>query len=239
MSFPKVEIRRRPSMALFAVSAIAMVIGSYLFVLLLAAACVYLPYLILANSDSFSPQIGLLFLFGIVIAVAMLWSLIPRRDKFEAPGMLLDHETQPRLFSELESIASALNETLPSEVYLIGAPNAFVADRGGVMGFGSRRIMGLGLPLLSLLTVSQFRAVLAHEFAHYYGGDTSLGPWVYKTKSSIVRIFENIGSVGELARIAILGVMYMVVATLLKGYFIAFLRVRSLNDRGSRLHVWS
>jgi heat shock protein HtpX len=145
--------------------------------------------------------------------------------------MLLDHETQPRLFSELESIASALNETIPSEVYLIGAPNAFVADRGGVMGFGSRRIMGLGLPLLSLLTVSQFRAVLAHEFAHYYGGDTSLGPWVYKTKSSIVRIFENIGSVGELARIAILGVMYMVVATLLKGYFIAFLRVINLISR--------
>jgi Zn-dependent protease with chaperone function len=231
MSFPKVEIRRRPSMVLFAVSAIAMVIGSYLFVLLLAAACVYLPYLILANSDSFSPQVGLLFLFGIVIAVAMLWSLIPRRDKFKAPGMLLDRATQPRLFAELESIASALNETLPSEVYLIGAPNAFVADRGGVMGFGSRRIMGLGLPLLSLLTVSQFRAVLAHEFAHYYGGDTSLGPWVYKTKSSIVRIFENIGSVGELARIAILGVMYMVVATLLKGYFIAFLRVINLISR--------
>lgn len=45
-------------MALFAVSAIAMVIGSYLFVLLLAAASVYLPYVILANSDSFSPQIG-------------------------------------------------------------------------------------------------------------------------------------------------------------------------------------
>jgi Zn-dependent protease with chaperone function len=231
MSFPKVEIRRRPSMALFAVSAIAMVIGSYLFVLLLAAACVYLPYLILANSDSFSPQIGLLFLFGIVIAGAMLWSLIPRRDRFQAPGMLLDRATQPRLFAELESIASALNETLPSEVYLIGAPNAFVADRGGVMGFGSRRIMGLGLPLISLLTVSQFRAVLAHEFAHYYGGDTSLGPWVYKTKSSIVRIFENIGSVGELARIAILGVMYMVVATLLKGYFIAFLRVINLISR--------
>jgi len=123
-------------MALFAVSAIAMVIGSYLFVLLLAAACVYLPYLILANSDSFSLQIGLLFLFGIVIAVAMLWSLIPRRDKFKAPGMLLDRATQPRLFAELESIASALNETLPSEVHLIGAPNAFVADRGGVMGLG-------------------------------------------------------------------------------------------------------
>ena len=78
-----------------------------------------------------------------------------------------------------------LDEPMPREVYLIGDVNAFVADRGGFMGFGSRRVMGLGLPLLSILSVSQFRAVLAHEFAHYYGGDTSLGPWVYKTQTAI------------------------------------------------------
>jgi heat shock protein HtpX len=218
-------------MTLFAVLAIVMVIGSYVFVLLLAAACVYVPYLILFTPDSFAPQSLLLFLFGIVIAAAMLWSLIPRPDKFSAPGMLLDRSSQPRLFAELDSIATALNEQLPGEVYLIGAPNAFVADRGGVMGLGSRRIMGLGLPLLSLLTVSQFRAVLAHEFAHYYGGDTRLGPWVYKTKTSISRVFENIGSVGELARIAILGVMYVVVASVLKAYFVAFLRAINLVSR--------
>jgi len=231
MPFPTAEIPRRRSMALFAVFAVVMVIGSYVFVVLLAAACVYVPYLILFRADSFAPQSLVLFLFGIVIAATMLWSLIPRRDKFSPPGMLLDRSTQPRLFAELERIAAALNETLPREVYLIGAPNAFVADRGGVMGFGSRRIMGLGLPLLSLLTVSQFRAVLAHEFAHYYGGDTSLGPWVYKTKTSIMRIFENMGSIGELARIAVLGIMYLAVASLLKAYFVAFLRVIHLVSR--------
>jgi heat shock protein HtpX len=218
-------------MTLFAVFAIVMVIGSYIFVLLLAAMCVYVPYRILFSADSLAPQSLLLFLFGIVIAATMLWSLVPRRDKFSAPGMLLDRSTQPRLFAELNSIATALSENLPREVYLIGAPNAFVADRGGVMGFGSRRIMGLGLPLLSVLTVSQFRAVLAHEFAHYYGGDTKLGPWVYKTKTSISRIFENIGSVGELARIAILGVMYIAVTALLKAYFVTFLRAINLVSR--------
>ena len=231
MSDPTVEIRRRPAMALFAISAMAMVIGSYIFVLLMAAACIFLPYFFLTNEDSFNVQVLFLFLFGIVIAGTLLWSLVPRRNKFESPGMLLDRKAHPRLFTELENIASTLNEPLPREVYLIGAPNALVADRGGVMGFGSRRIMGLGLPLLSLLTVSQFRAVLGHEFAHYYGGDTSLGPWVYKTKTSMVRIFENIGSVRELARIAVLGIMYIVVATLLKWYFIAFLRVINLISR--------
>jgi hypothetical protein len=80
----------------------------------------------------------------------MVWSLIPRRDKFTAPGMLLARAAHPNLFAELEGIAAALGEKVPGEVYLIWEPNAFVADRGGVMGFGSRRVMGLGLPLLAL-----------------------------------------------------------------------------------------
>lgn len=231
MSVAKVAIRPRRSMALFAVFAILMVVASYLFVLLLAAACVYLPYLLLFSSDSPGFQTLALFVFGIVIAATMVWSLVPRRDTFTPPGLLLDRESEPRLFAELESISSALNEPLPGEVYLIGEVNAFVADRGGVMGFGSRRVMGLGLPLLSILTVSEFRAVLAHEFAHYYGGDTSLGPWVYKTKMAMVRVFENIGSVGQLARIAVLGIMYLVVASVLKWYFVVFLRVINLVSR--------
>ncbi|PYS55111.1 MAG: hypothetical protein DMG13_05535 [Acidobacteria bacterium] len=55
------------------------------------------------------------------------------------------------------------------------------------MGFGSRRVMGIGLPLLQLLTVSQFEAVLAHEFGHFHGRDTRIGPWIHKTRAEIER----------------------------------------------------
>jgi heat shock protein HtpX len=99
------------------------------------------------------------------------------------------------------------------------------------MGFGSRPIIGLGYPLLSTMTVSQFRAVLSHEFAHYYGGDTRLGPWVYRTKTSMVRIFENVGSVRPPARIAILGVMSVMVTTLLKWYFVGLPRISNVVSR--------
>src|SRR5580704_3154912 len=229
MSSPAVTIPQRRSLLLFAILAIVMVFISHVFILLLAAACVFVPWLAITNLPNFLTLS--LFVGGIAVAVIMLWSLIPRRDKFEAPGLLLEPASHPRLFEEIEKIANSLQEPLPREVYLIGAPNAWVADRGGLMGFGSRRVMGLGLPLLSILTISQFRAVLAHEFAHYYGGDTSLGPWVYKTQTAIVRIFQNIGSVGQLARIAILGVMYLVVTTLMKWYFIVFLRASKLVSR--------
>jgi heat shock protein HtpX len=230
MSFPAVAIRPRRSMMLFAVLAILMVIASYVFVLLLAALCIFLPYELIA-SESGGTQSLLLFLFGIVIAGGLLWSLVPRPDKFTAPGPRLEREQHPLLFAELEKIAASLNEPMPREVYLIGDVNAWVADRGGILGFGSRRVMGLGLPLMSILTVSQCRAVLAHEFAHYYGGDTSLGPWVYKTKMAMIRTFQTMGSLGRLARNAILAIMHVVVSTILKWYFLVFLRAINLVSR--------
>ena len=225
------RITPRRSVALFAVLAIVMVVVSYIVIVLLAIACIYLPYLAFTSAEHPPAQLGLLVLGGIVVGVTILWSLVPRREKFEVPGLLLEFSAHPRLFAELGAIAAALNEPLPREVYLVGQVNAFVADRGGMMGIGSRRVMGIGLPLLSSLTVSEMRAVLAHEFAHYYSGDTRMGPWVYKTQSAMIRAFRNIGSLGELGRIAALQFMHMVVTAILRWYFIFFLRVINFVSR--------
>jgi len=54
-----------------------------------------------------------------VIAAAKLWSLVPKRIKFHAPGRLLDSASQPRLFPEINAIAAALNEAMPSGVCMI------------------------------------------------------------------------------------------------------------------------
>ena len=83
-------------------------------------------------------------------------------------------------------------------MYLVLDVNAFVMERGGIMGIGSRRVMGIGLALLASVTTVQFRAVLAHEFGHYYGGDTKLGPWVYKARLAMIRTVEGLG--GSLLR---------------------------------------
>ncbi|MGC2230462.1 MAG: M48 family metallopeptidase, partial [Candidatus Acidiferrum sp.] len=219
------------SVALFALLAMSMVVFSYIVIVLLAVGCVYLPYLAFTKAEHPPAQLGLFVLGGIVVGATILWSLVPRREKFEVPGLLLEPSAHPRLFEELNAIAAALEEPVPREVYLIGQVNAFVADRGGIMGIGSRRIMGIGLPLLSSLTVSEIRAVLAHEFGHYYSGDTKMGPWVYKTQSAMIRTFRNIGSLGELGRIAALQFMNMVAAFILKWYFIFFMRVVNFVSR--------
>ncbi len=81
---------------------------------------------------------------------------------------------------------------MPHEVYLVPEVNAGVRQRGGFVGSRGRRVMLLGLPLLQVLTISEMRAVLAHEFGHYHGGDTRLAPWIYKTREAIIRTVRQL-----------------------------------------------
>jgi heat shock protein HtpX len=91
--------------------------------------------------------------------------------------------------------------------------------------------MGIGLPLFSVFSVSELRAVLAHEFAHFYSGDTSLGPWVYRAQTSIVRVFQNLEGLNEIARVNVIHLLMAVVTFIVKHYFVFFLRVIKFISR--------
>jgi Zn-dependent protease with chaperone function len=124
---------------------------------------------------------------------------------------------------------------MPTEVYLLADANAFVMETAGFTGIDNRRIMGLGLPLLQMLSIAQFRAILAHEFAHYYSGDTRLGPWVYSTQRAMVRIFENLGRKSKvlrfLTRWAVVAVLYKLLMIAMRAYWRFFLRVTQAISR--------
>lgn len=171
--------------------ALWLTIGFYALALGIVAALLGAVYaeLVYADEIVLRPTI-----FAIVAAGMILWSILPRIDRFKAPEPRLEEANQPELFAVLRGISAATGEEMPAEVYLLGGEvNAWVAQRGGLMGIGSRRVMAIGLPLLESVTVPQFRAVIAHEFGHYHGSDTKLGPWIYKTREAIVRTVNTIG----------------------------------------------
>jgi heat shock protein HtpX len=173
-----------PSVVRRALLAVALTLGFYTLALAVAAGLIAIAAAIAYYGRALGAKVAALFVGG---GVVILWAILPRRDRFDPPGPRLSADTQPRLFAELAGIARAVGQPMPAEVYLDLDVNAWVAERGGVLGIGRRRVMGLGLPLLHGLTIAEFRAVLAHEFGHYHGGDTRLGPWVYKTRLAIVR----------------------------------------------------
>jgi heat shock protein HtpX len=221
------------AVARLAVLAVMLVVGSYVITLLLAAACIYLPILWITYSPSIYALMALLA--GLVLSGIMVTSLIPRRDKFAPPGACLQLSRQPRLFAEINQIAKSLGEELPSDIFAVLDVNAWVAERGGWMGIGDHRVMGLGLPLLQVLTVSQFRAVLAHEFSHYYTGDTSLAPWVYRARASMALTLSRLESRPEyirlLTRNAGAAAVYFIVIGILSFYWKLLLRTTMLVSR--------
>lgn len=177
-----------------AVLAITLMIGFYVLAIGIALGLFYIPYAEVVYGHRLHIK---LLVFCVLAGGTVLWAIVPRSDSFTPPGPQLTPEEHPRLFAMIEEVARVTHQEPPAEVYLVHDVNAFVTQRGGVMGVGSRRVMGLGLPLIQTLTVEQLRAVIAHEFGHFHGGDVKMGPWIYQTRAAIGRAIHALGSAGN------------------------------------------
>lgn len=173
--------------------ALGLAVGFY--ALALGIACLLIAFPILSWRAGIHIY-GYFPLFCFAGGAIIFFAILPRPDVFRPPGPRLTREAQPRLFAVLDEAARATGEAPPREVYLSLNPNAGVTVRGGIAGIGSRRVMELGLMLLQALSVTQFRAVLVHEFGHYAAGDTLLGRWIVTTRAAIIRTIGPFGSPG-------------------------------------------
>lgn len=174
-------------LAFRALIAVALMVGFYTLAIAIAAGLFYVAYAESVYADGID-RAAILFIVG---GGMIIWSIIPGDQKFVAPGPELRPVEQPRLFDRLNKLALSVGQPMPSAVYLIWDLNAWVAQ------VHNERVMGIGLPLLQVVTTSQFEAVLAHEFGHYHGGDTALGPWIYRTRGAIGRTVQSLSEAGR------------------------------------------
>jgi Zn-dependent protease with chaperone function len=175
-----------------AVMALLLMVGFYTFSLAIALGLLWIPYAEYVYLDRVDGRLGL---FCVISGITILWALVPRADRFEPPGPRLTPGNAPYLFNIIEDIATTTSQPRPEEVYLLPEVNAFVTHRGGFMGFGSRRVMGVGLPLIKALSPAELRSVIAHEFGHFVSGDVALGPWIYKTRAAIFRAVHGVSGI--------------------------------------------
>jgi Zn-dependent protease with chaperone function len=176
--------------------ALLLMVGFYGFALIISLGLLWIPYAEYVYLERVHIKIAIGCIGG---AAAVLWALVPRADKFEAPGPRLTPANAPHLFTIIEAVAKATAQPRPEEIYLLNDVNAWVTHRGGVMGVGSHRVMGVGLPLIEGLSPAELRAVIAHEFGHYVSGDVALGPWIHKTRAAIGRALQGVPTFLEFA----------------------------------------
>ncbi len=173
-----------PKLAWRLAAAVALTIGFYTLALVIAAALLaaaILPW-VLRGSNNLWVTLTCAFL-----GVSILFAIFPRRRKFEPYGVRLTQENQPRLLDMVDEEARATGARAPDEVYATLEANAGVmqARRG-------RRVMFVGVPLLHILSERSMRGVIAHEFGHYAGGDTRLGPWIARTYDGVARTIDQL-----------------------------------------------
>ncbi|MFT3841286.1 MAG: M48 family metallopeptidase [Myxococcaceae bacterium] len=141
------------------------------------------------------------FLAGfIVMAVGwvLIYSLWPRSVRFKAPGPELYASQHKQLFRELSRIAAFAGVKEVDHVYLLPAADLWVRETSGFLGIGRKRVMGIGLLVLNVLTVSELRAVLAHEMGHFLAGDSRLGLWLFRARGAAEQTLTKLVEAGEL-----------------------------------------
>ncbi|MBM7783768.1 M48 family metallopeptidase [Tenggerimyces flavus] len=182
-------------------TAIAMLVGFYVFALAVVAGLVGLCWLIFLKLPSNLLVGKLIWVIG-GAGVLVLWGLVKslRLPPFEPFGVRVTPEEQPELWALVRELAAQVQTKAPDEIWLDSDVNAGVTEQTRLLGLiGGRRYLTIGTPLLTALTVDQLRAVLAHELGHYSESHTKLLALSYRGRSTVIRTIGQLRS-GNIVR---------------------------------------
>lgn len=155
-----------PGLYLVLLSAVALTI-------IIGIAIIYLFFIVGLIPVDIVFLIGIGVLIGVYASFNGLYQTVFKKKHFEQ-ALIVDMEKEQDLSNFVEDLCERMETKVPEVVLLHFGPTFFV-QQGKIKvinGIAKRRILAIGLPLLSRLTVDEFRAILAHEFAHFTGRDT-------------------------------------------------------------------
>lgn len=104
--------------------------------------------------------------------MVIAWITRPKPNRL--PHLPLSREHYPNLYKVTDEISSVLNA---DKVYGIIIDEKFNASFSQI-GWKQKKILRLGLPLLSVLNKDELVALISHEIAHGINGDLNRSLWV-------------------------------------------------------------
>jgi Zn-dependent protease with chaperone function len=192
----RLELRSRKSPGLFRLQVILLMLFGYAAVTgLLGLAVVVAAGMTLL---CIAHPIFLVKLFKIIwLPVVFVWdvlrSLFVRLDP--PVGKDITSEPLPALQRVVADVRQQRGGVPLDRILLTRDFNAGVVQlpRFGLLG-GSRNYLVLGFPLLSTLSTTQLRSVLAHEFGHLSAGDSRLAGRIYRMRMTWGLLHERYSS---------------------------------------------
>lgn len=162
----------------------------------LAIACMYIGFMVMKLGGHILVIIAGVGIISIGIMVFIfLIKFIFSVKKFDESGTIEIHEeTEPHLFNFIKQLTTDTQTSFPGKIILSPEVNAcvFYNDSFWSMIFPVRKNLQIGLALVNSLTLSEFKAVMAHEFGHFSQRSMKLGSFVYNVNKVIYNmLFEN------------------------------------------------
>lgn len=127
-----------------------------------------------------------LFLWILALSSGFLATFMVKALLFVKKGSIAQEyevtsQSEPQLMAFLNRLADETGAPRPHRVFLSPRVNACVFYDLSLLNFifPSKKNLEIGLPLVNALTLSELKAVLAHEFGHFAQRSMALGNWVY------------------------------------------------------------
>jgi Zn-dependent protease with chaperone function len=130
---------------------------------------------------------------GTMVFVFMVKFIFSRSRTDDPVRVEVYERDQPELFEMVYGLADQVQAPRPKHVYLVPEVNASVSYDSTFwsMFLPVKKNLRIGLGLMNALTVSELRAVIAHEFGHFSQRSMKLGSYVYTVNRTIHDLVQH------------------------------------------------
>jgi Zn-dependent protease with chaperone function len=185
--------------------AILFFIASYIVLVIaglaIAAGCVFAGYWIITTVfNLWFLLLGVGLAVMAVFIIIFLVKFIFEKSSVDRSGMKeVKRQEHPLLFEFIEKVAAETQTPLPRKVFLSTDVNAFVFYDSTFwsMFLPIRKNLNIGLGLVNCVSISEFKAILAHEFGHFSQRSMKLHSYVYHVNHIIHNMLFNNKDYGE------------------------------------------
>jgi Zn-dependent protease with chaperone function len=182
------------------IGAILLFIIVYLLLVLaaigLAIACGWLGIFLILHLSNFAVVLIGLGIIGVGISVIYFlvkFIFAVSKDQNSRRVEITESE-QPRLFAFIRQLAQETHTPFPKKIFLSPDVNACVFYNSSFwsMFLPVRKNLEIGLGLVNSINISEFKAVIAHEFGHFSQSSMKLGSFTYNVNRVIYNmLYEN------------------------------------------------
>lgn len=172
--------------------------------LALTAAIGYLAYNIFIHYKHF---LAILICGGLaamaILILVFIFKFIFSSTKIDTSGLVQIHRNEePELFKLIDEVVREVETEQPKKVFLTTDVNAFVNYDSSFwsMFLPVKKNLTIGLGLINTTTVSELKAILAHEFGHFSQKSMKVGSFVGQAQRIIHDMIYNNHAIDKITR---------------------------------------